>query len=73
MDFVLADILNKIFDKFFRVPGSPTGGTGLGLSIVKSIIELHKGQIHVHNIQPHGLCFTIEFLLENQPQAPGEI
>lgn len=64
--------LNKIFDKFFRVPGSPTGGTGLGLSIVKSIVELHKGQIHVNNIQPHGLCFTIEFTLETQPQVPSE-
>ena len=64
--------LPHIFDKFFRVPGSPTGGTGLGLSIVKSIIELHKGQIHVNNIQPFGLRFTIEFLLEAQPEVPSE-
>lgn len=64
------DSLNKIFDKFYRVPGSPTGGTGLGLSIVKSIVELHKGSISVHNNRPHGACFTIELPLEAQPEVP---
>ena len=62
----------KIFDKFYRVPGSPVGGTGLGLSIVKSIIELHKGNVSIHNVIPHGACFTIELPLEEQPEIPGE-
>lgn len=64
---------SKIFDKFYRVPGSPTGGTGLGLSIVKSIVELHKGMVDVRNIMPHGACFVIELPLEVQPKVPGEI
>jgi two-component system sensor histidine kinase KdpD len=34
-----------VFDKFFRVPGSPPGGTGLGLSIVKSSVEFHGGAV----------------------------
>ncbi len=66
------DSKGKIFDKFYRVPGSPTGGTGLGLSIVKSIIELHKGMVGVHNIKPHGACFVIELPLEAQPKVPGD-
>lgn len=64
--------LTKVFDKFYRVPGSPTGGTGLGLSIVKSIVELHKGSIHVENVVPHGAKFTITLPLEEQPVLPSE-
>ena len=64
--------LPKIFDKFYRVPGSPTGGTGLGLSIVKSIIELHQGSIAVANSRPQGVCFTISLPLEAQPTTPEE-
>ncbi len=43
----------KIFDKFFRIETSrsrKTGGTGLGLSIVKSIVNLHGGEIDVKSI-----------------------
>jgi two-component system sensor histidine kinase KdpD len=67
------EVLGKIFDKFYRVPGSPTGGTGLGLSIVKSIVELHKGSVKVENKSPHGVRFTIELPLENQPRLPEEM
>jgi len=66
------DSLNQIFNKFYRVPGSPTGGTGLGLSIAKSIIELHKGSIRVINLQPHGAQFTIELPIETAPATPNE-
>lgn len=50
----------KIFDKFYRVPGSPAGGTGLGLSIVKSIVELHQGTLSYEENKPHGALFKIE-------------
>jgi len=67
-----AESIPKIFDKFFRVPGSPTGGTGLGLSIVKSIVELHKGIISMHNNSPHGACFVMELPCLEQPSRPME-
>ncbi|MBC7421219.1 MAG: sensor histidine kinase KdpD [Bdellovibrio sp.] len=67
------DSVSKIFDKFYRVPGSPTGGTGLGLSIVKSIIELHKGEIRFTNQNPHGACFRIELPMDESPSMPTEI
>ncbi|WP_409477722.1 ATP-binding protein [Pseudobdellovibrio sp. HCB154] len=65
--------LTKVFDKFYRVPGSPTGGTGLGLSIVKSIVELHQGSIHVENVIPHGARFIVSLPLEEQPSLPNEV
>lgn len=30
------DMINRVFDRFFRVPGSPPGGSGLGLSIARA-------------------------------------
>lgn len=42
------DMLNRVFDPFFRVDNSYTrkiGGTGLGLAICKEIINSHGGQI----------------------------
>lgn len=49
-----------IFDKFYRVPGSPAGGTGLGLSLVKSIVELHQGTLTYEANRPQGAVFMIQ-------------
>jgi two-component system sensor histidine kinase TctE len=35
----------KVFDRFFRVPGSAGDGCGLGLAIVKEIATRHKGEV----------------------------
>lgn len=51
--------LSKLFDKFYRVPGSKSGGTGLGLTIAKAIIEAHKGIIYAKNREGGGLCVHI--------------
>jgi two-component system, OmpR family, sensor histidine kinase KdpD len=60
-----------IFDKFFRVPGTKTGGSGLGLGIVKSLVELHKGQIKVLSTSK-GLAFDLEFPLHEPPEIKQE-
>jgi len=31
----------RVFDRFYRVPGSDAAGSGLGLAIIKSIAERH--------------------------------
>jgi len=48
----------KIFSRFFRVPGKGSkGGTGLGLSIVKAIIESHGGRVWVESECGKGTAF----------------
>ncbi len=46
-----------VFEKFFRVPGTPTSGAGLGLSIAKEIVEGHGGEIGVKSEEGRGSTF----------------
>jgi two-component system, OmpR family, sensor histidine kinase KdpD len=56
---VPADKLDTIFEKFYRLPGTPTGGTGLGLSISRGLIEAHGGTLIAENRAEGGTRFTI--------------
>lgn len=62
----------KIFEKFYRVPGTPVGGTGLGLSIARSIVELHCGQVWVEPAKERGARFVISLPLGIPPEMPRE-
>jgi signal transduction histidine kinase/CheY-like chemotaxis protein len=52
---------SRIFERFYRGrDGTSTSpGTGLGLSIVKSLVELHEGQIEVESEPDRGTTFTV--------------
>ncbi|MEO5378038.1 MAG: ATP-binding protein [Magnetococcus sp. DMHC-6] len=57
--------LGRVFDKFFRVPGSASGGAGLGLSICREIVETHGGHIGVNSFPDQQGCqfwFTLNTL-----------
>ena len=57
-----AEILPKVFDRFYRGEASrprQDGETGLGLAIAKSIIEAHGGTITVDSGVGKGTTFTI--------------
>ncbi len=58
---ISAEHLPYIFDRFYRVDKvrSSGEGFGLGLSIAKSILDLHKGGIHVRSQLHQGTTFTI--------------
>lgn len=53
--------LEKIFERYFRIPGTKKEGTGLGLSISKDYIEAQGGTIWVESDYGAGstFCFTL--------------
>lgn len=57
--------LPYIFERFYTVDKARSkkiGGYGLGLSMVKTIIDKHKGTIHVESLLHQGTCFTLRFM-----------
>ncbi len=62
---------DKIFEKFFRLPGTPAGGLGLGLPIARSIVELHGGHVTAKN-RENGIGAEIQISLPTRP-APVEL
>lgn len=44
---VAVDQRNRIFERFYRLPGSSGEGCGLGLAIVREIAEVHRARIEV--------------------------
>ncbi len=66
-------VLARIFEKFYRVPGSRSGGTGLGLAITHAIVEAHGGKVTACNLQDGGLEITIHLRAEKeQPNREAE-
>jgi NtrC-family two-component system sensor histidine kinase KinB len=52
-----AEFRERIFDKFFRVPGSSGEGIGLGLYISREIVQAHGGTIGVDDAPGGGSRF----------------
>jgi len=54
-----ADQLDRIFDRFHRVPGKSGQGHGLGLYIARALARLHGGDIEVRSAPGRGATFTV--------------
>ncbi len=50
----------RVFEKFYRVKGSPVGGTGLGLAIARGFMQAQGGDITARNHPGGGAEFVIE-------------
>ncbi len=70
---ISAELLPRIFDKFFRAPSAPAGGSGLGLTIAKGFVEAHSGTVTADNRPGGGAIFTMRLpQLEKPPMVePG--
>lgn len=56
---VSVECTDRIFDRFYRIPGSQGEGSGLGLSIVRNAVLFHKGSVEASNRPGAGLQFDI--------------
>lgn len=66
-----AEVLPRIFDKFFRGPGTAAGGSGLGLTIARGFVEALGGRITAANREGGGAVFSI-WLPQAQPPPSSE-
>ena len=68
---VPAELRERIFEPFFRLPGHAEreGGVGLGLSLVRQIVMAHGGQVACEAREGGGSCFVIH-LPPGVPASP---
>ena len=50
---IAPDALTRIFDMYYRISSNQMG-SGVGLTIVKSLTQLHKGDIYIYSEQNRG-------------------
>ncbi|MBC7704516.1 MAG: two-component sensor histidine kinase, partial [Rhodoferax sp.] len=65
---VPAELRERIFEPFYRLPGATErdGGVGLGLALVQSIVQRHGGTVRCEGHAASGACFVV-----NLPQYPS--
>jgi PAS domain S-box-containing protein len=49
----------RVFDKFYRVPGERAAGTGLGLPLARRLARMHGGDIALTSQPGRGTCFRL--------------
>ncbi|MDV2115614.1 ATP-binding protein [Alcaligenes faecalis] len=54
---------DKVFDKFYRLPGQQVQGSGLGLSILRSIVRHHGGRVYFKEHPGPGAHLVMELVL----------
>ncbi|MBW4050460.1 MAG: hypothetical protein HIU85_03210 [Proteobacteria bacterium] len=56
----------RVFDRFYRRPGTPVAGSGLGLAIVKTIAVAHGATVELgEGADGRGLAVTVAFPAED--------
>jgi two-component system OmpR family sensor kinase len=60
----------RVFDRFYRIPGAAPGGSGLGLAIVKAIADRHGATVELGTASIGGLAVHIRFPLYARASTP---
>jgi signal transduction histidine kinase len=56
---IRADVLDRIFEPYYRpATSAPGGGLGLGLYICRQIVDAHGGTLEVASSETGGTVFT---------------
>lgn len=66
------ELLERVFDRFYRMEGSSTEGSGLGLSLVRRIAERHGARVRLANGKNGGLLAVVEFPRQSVPSSSGQ-
>lgn len=56
---------DRVFDRYFRVPGTREEGTGLGLAICREFVEAQGGKIYLQSEYGSGSRFVFELAKTN--------
>ena len=59
----------QVFERFYRIPGSPGNGCGLGLAIVSEIAQLHGATVQLDSGETGGLRVGIRFRQASETQT----
>ena len=55
------DARSKVFERFYRIEGTPGEGSGLGLAIVKEVVDRHSGILSVQSGAASGTKIIAKF------------
>ena len=64
------ETLPRLFEKFYRVPGSGRGsrsGTGIGLAVVRGLVEAMGGEVRARQSELGGLAVDIDLVAAKIP------
>ncbi len=67
-----AELLDQVFEPFFRAHEGVTTGTGLGLTIAREIVRLHGGEIWIESAPGQGSVFSVALDVLSPPEITTE-
>ena len=64
--------LDRVFEKFYRAPGTPGGsrsGTGVGLAVVRGLLEATGGRVRARRSELGGLAIDLDLPRASVPDG----